>query len=287
MAVYKRGYQRYEGVRTGRFARLMVLPGYTWRNMLKKRLMVSLLIMSMFYPIFCIVFLYLSNNLDVLVNIGAGLDNKFLQIDSRFFLTFMWVQAGFSIVISVFAGPSLVAPDLSNNALQLYFSRPFSRAEYVFSRMMVLLGLLFLVTWIPGLVLFFMQSCMAGWDWFAQNWNLGLGVFIGLLLWIMLVSLVAMAGSAYVRKRIMAEAFILAVFFIPIVGANIFNNLFNVTWASLLNPWQVINQIWHWLLGATTESGPTVFNCWLAFFAMITLLLAVLRRKLRPVEVVS
>lgn len=286
MAVYKRGYQRYHGPITGRLARIMVLPGYAWRNLFKKRLMVSLLIMSMFWPLFCVAFIYIANNLDMLVSIGPGLD-KFLQIDNRFFLIFMRVQAVFSIVISVFAGPGLVAPDLSNNALQLYFSRPFSRAEYVFSRMMVLLGLLSFVTWVPGILLFFIQSTLAGWSWFTQNWNLGVGVFTGLLLWILLVSQVAMAVSAYVRKRVMAEAFILGIIFILPAGTTIFNNLFDVTWASLFNPLQVISQIWHWLLGATPDPGPTVFKCWLAFFVMTALLLTVLRRKLRPVEVVS
>jgi ABC-2 type transport system permease protein len=286
MTVYKRGYQRYDGPMTGRWARLLVLPRYAWRNLLKKRLMVTLLIMAMFWPLGCIGFIYLSNNAELLLNFGPGF-KKFLQIDSSFFLIFMRVQAVFSILISVFAAPGLIAPDLSNSALQLYFSRPFSRAEYVFSRLMVLLGMLSLVTWIPGVLLFFMQSTLADWNWFMQNWNLGLGVFVGLLLWILLVSLIAMAGSAYVRKRLMAEAFILGIVFILPVGTKIFNTLFSVTWASLFNPLQVMNQIWHWLLGATPESGPTVLKCWMAVLVMTALLLTVLRRRLRPVEVVS
>lgn len=286
MAVYKRGYQRYNGSMTGRWTRLLVLPGYEWRNLLKKRLMVSLLIMAMFWPLFCIASIYISNYAELLLSFGPEF-KKFLQIDSRFFLLFMWIQGVFSILISVFAGPSLIAPDLSNNALQLYFSRPFSRAEYVLSRLIVLLGLLSLVTWVPGLMLFSLQSGMAGWTWFVNNWNLGLGVFIGLLLWILLVSLVAMAGSAYVRRRVMAEALILGVIFVLPVGTRIFNTVFNMMWASLLNPVQIMDQICRWLLGATPESGPTVFQCWLAVLVMIALLLTVLRRKLRPVEVVS
>ena len=286
MAVYKRGYKRYEGPLSGRLARLMVLPKYAWRNLLKKRLMISFLIMSMFYPLACIAFIYLSNNIEMLLDVSPGF-KEFIQVDSRFFLIFMKVQAVFSVILSVFAGPSLVAPDLSNNALQLYFSRPFSRTEYVFSRMIVLLGMLSLVTWVPGLLMFFMQSGLSGWSWFAENWNLGAGIFIGLLLWIVLVSLVAMAGSAYVRKKVMAEAFILAVVFILPAVTKIFNKLFDVTWASLFNPLQVMNQIWRWLLDAAIETGPTAFESWIAFIAITAFLLIVLNRKLKPVEVVS
>lgn len=286
MAVYKRGYQRYDGAMTGRLARLLVLPGYSWRNLLKKRLMVSILILSMFWPLGCIVFVYLSNHAELLINFGPKFKD-FLQIDSRFFLIFMRVQAVFSIFIAIFAGPGLIAPDLSNNALQLYFSRPLSRAEYVFSRMAVLLGMLSLVSWIPGIILFSIQSAMAGGNWFIQNWNLGLGIFTGQLIWIGLVSLVAMAGSAYVRRKVMAEAFILGIIFILPAVTKIFNTLFNVEWASLFNPVLVVNQIWRWLLGAAPEPGPGALQSFLAVIVMIVILLTVLRRKLRPVEVVS
>lgn len=286
MAVYKRGYQRYEGPLTGRWSRLFILPRYGWSTLMQRRLMVAILILAMFWPLGCTGFIYFSNHTELLLNLKSGI-TKFLKIDSDFFLIFMRVQAVFSVLISVFAAPGLIAPDLSNSALQLYFSRPFSRAEYVLSRLMVLLGLLSLVTWIPGMILFSMQSGMAGWHWFGNNWNIGLGIFIGFLVWILLVSLVAMAGSAYVKKRVIAEASILGILFILPAATKLFNTVFDVTWASLFNPVQVMSQIWEWLLGTTPESGPAVAGCWLAVVVMIVLLLAVLRRKLRPVEVVS
>jgi ABC-2 type transport system permease protein len=242
--------------------------------------------MAMFWPVVCICFIYISNHADLLLSFGPEL-KKFAKIDSNFFLIFMRVQGVFSIIIAVFAGPSLIAPDLSNNALPLYFSRPFSRAEYILSRLIVLLGLLSLVTWIPGILLFSLQSGMAGWNWFSENWSLGPGVFIGFLMWILLVSLVALACSAYVKKRVVAESLILGIMWILPVGTKIFNTVFNVVWASLFNPILVMNQISRWLLGAAPESGPAVLQCWMAAAVMGALLLTVLRRKLRPVEVVS
>ncbi len=286
MAVYKRGYRRYDGSLTGRLSRLLVLPRYAWRIMLKRRLMVSILIMSMFWPVLCIGFIYISNHADLLLSFGPEL-KEFVKIDSNFFLIFMRIQAVFSIILAVFAGPSLIAPDLANNALPLYFSRPFSRWEYIIARLIVLLGLLSLITLIPGILLFSLQSGMGGWSWFSENWNLGPGIFIGFLIWILMVSLVALACSAYVRKRVVAESLMLGIMWILPVGTQIFNKVFNVEWASLFNPILVMNQISTWLLGSELKSGPSAIECWLAAVVMGVLLVTVLRRKLRPVEVVS
>ena len=286
MAVYRRGYNRYQGPITGRLSRLLVLPKYSWRRLLQQRLVESFLVGAMFYPLLCIGFVYLCNHVELLSGFGSE-TKDLLQIDGKFFLIFMNVQGVFAIILTIVSGPKLIAPDLSNGALQLYFSRPLSRAEYVLARLLVLLGLLSLITWIPGLLIFSLQWGMAGWKWFAQNWNLGLGIFIGSLLWILLVSLIALTCWAYVRRRIMAELSILWTFFVLNVVAEIVNNVLDVTWASFFNPRKVIEQIWNGLLGITPESGPTLLGCWLAVLVMTAVLLMILRRKLRPVEVVS
>jgi ABC-2 type transport system permease protein len=286
MAVYRRGYNRYQGPITGRLARLLVLPKYSWRRVLQQRWVVILLVMAMFYPLGCIGFVYLSNHVELLSDFGSEIKD-FLQIDGNFFLIFMRVQLVFTMILTIVSGRNLIAPDLSNGALQLYFSRPLSRTEYVLARLLVLLGLLSLITWIPGLLIFSLQSGMAGWSWFAQNWNLGLGVLIGSLLWILFISLIALTCWAYIRRKIMAELAILWTFFVLNAVSEIVNNLLDVTWASFFNPRKVIDQIWNGLLGITPESGPTVLGCWLAVLVMTALLLMVLTRKLRPVEVVS
>jgi ABC-2 type transport system permease protein len=286
MAVYKRGYHRYYGPLTGQWARLFVLPRFCWQRLMQQRLIVLLLVAAMFWPVGCAGFIYLSNHSELLQGLGSNLTG-YLKIDSGFFLVFMNTQSVFAVVLSAFAGPSLIAPDLSNGALPLYFSRPLSRTEYVLARLLVLLGLLSFVTWIPGILLFFMQSGMGGWNWFVTNWNLGLGVFLGSMLWIILVSLVAMASSAYVRWRIVAGALVLGVFFILAGAAELVNQVLRVQWALAFNPGRAMNRIWRSLLDAGSGGGPGIFECWLAISVMTILLLVILERKLRPVEVVS
>src|SRR6266481_4825939 len=182
MAVYKRGYQRYQGPLSAHWSRLFVLPRFAWQRLMQQRLVVILFVIAMFLPLGCAGFIYLANHAELLQGFGGKLANN-LKVDAQFFVVFMNAQAFFAIVLSAFAGPSLIAPDLANGALPLYFSRPLSRPEYILARMLVLVGVLSPVTWIPGLLLFSMQSGMAGWTWFMENWRLGSGIFFGFLLW--------------------------------------------------------------------------------------------------------
>lgn len=286
MAVYKRGYQRYGGPLTGRWARLFVLPRFSWQRLMEQRLVVILLVVSLFWPLACAVFIYLSNHAELLLGLEPEVLDL-LRINGDFFFVFMNTQAVFAIILSAFAGPSLIAPDLANGALPLYFSRPLSRVEYVVARLLVLLGLLSAVTWIPGVLLFLMQSGLAGWTWFAASWRLGAAVFCGFLMWITLVSLVAMASSAYVRWRAVAGGLVLGVFFVLAGAAEIGRAVLRLDWVWILNPARNMNQIWRWLLGTEALSGPGAGACLIAVGVLVALLLLVLERKLRPVEVVA
>ena len=72
-----------------------------------------------------------------------------------------------ALFLAAFIGPGQVSPDLANNALSLYLARPFSRVEYVLGKMSVLLMLMSLMTWVPGLLLFALEGYLEGWQWMA------------------------------------------------------------------------------------------------------------------------
>jgi ABC-2 type transport system permease protein len=286
MAVYKRGYQRYRGPLTGHFARVMAMPRFARERLAQQRLVTVLLIVAMVWPLLCALFIYISNHAEL----WRGLDRDFLgflEIKGKFFLVFMNLQAVFAVLLAALAGPGLVAPDLSNNALQLYFSRPLSRLDYVAAKMGTLVALLSLVTWVPGLALFLMQSGMAGWTWFAANWNLGAAIFFGFALWILLVSLVAMASSAYVKWRVVAGALVLGFFFVSAGAAVMVNAILRVAWGDLLSPARAMYILWCGMLGVEPPQGLGAFECLLALLGLAAVLAAVLARKLRPVEVIS
>jgi ABC-2 type transport system permease protein len=286
MAVYRRGYSRYQGEITGRWTRFLVLPRYSWSRLFQQRLVVLLAVIAMIWPLLCGCFVYITNHAELLKGLGKEFQN-FIQVNGTFFLVFMNVQSTFAVFLAALTGPGLIAPDLANNALPLYFSRPLTRLDYAIARLLVLFGMLSLVTWIPGLLLFGMQVSMAGASWFRANWALGWGIVAGFTIWVLLVSLVALAGSAYVRWRVVAGGLVLGFFFLLSgVGAMI-NGVFRVTWGHALNPAWAVNRIWYAMFRIEPPEGPDAIACALVLSAMAVLLSYVLMRKLRPVEVIS
>src|SRR5215203_3227663 len=278
MAVYKRGYRRYDGPRTGRLTRFLVLPRYSWRKLYEQRLVLLLTMVAFVWPLLCAGFIYLTNHVELL----QGLDREFrdfIQGNGRFFSIFMYVQAGCAVFLAALAGPGLVAPDLANNALPLYFSRPLTRWSYALARLTVINGMLTVVTWVPGLLLFALQVGLAGGWWFVANWTLGAGMVIGFLLWLLVLSLVAMASSAYVKWRVVAGAVSLAVFFILTGVAEMIDTVFRVTWGHVLDPAWAVNRVWCTLLGVTPPEGPGTGPSMLTLAAFVLLLVLVIERK--------
>jgi ABC-2 type transport system permease protein len=286
MAVYKRGYRRYTGPLTSASARFLVLPRYAWRRLYQQRLVLLLTILAFVWPLLCAGFIYLSNHVELL----QGLDDEFLafiQVNGQFFAVFMYVQASFAVFLAALAGPGLVAPDLANNALPLYFSRPLTRWSYALARLLVLVGMLSVVTWIPGLLLFGLQVGLAGSAWFRANWSLGAGMFAGFLVWLLVLSLVAMASSAYVKWRVVAAALSLAFFFILGGIGEMIDQVLRVEWGHIIDPAWAVNQVWSGLLGVPPLAGPGPWTSALALAVMVLLLALVIERKLRPVEIVK
>jgi len=290
MAVFRRGYERYDGPLTGPVTRFMAIPRFAWSKILSQRFVVILLVLSLFWPLLCAGFVYVSNHADLLPNLGgmAGPIAKLLEINGKFFAVFMNVQSTFAILLAAIAGPGLIAPDLANNALPLYFARPLSRWTYIGARMMVLFGILSLVTLVPGLFVFGMQASLASTAWLEANWKLGQALVSGFVLYIVMVSLVALTCSAYVKWRVVAGALVLAFFFVLAGAAQMINQILRVEWGSLLNPGYAIYTVWCALLGVeAVEDAPGAWECFAVLMVMLGGLLAVLLRKLRPVEVVS
>jgi ABC-2 type transport system permease protein len=263
----------------------MVLPRYSWRRLYEQRLVILLTMAAFIWPLLCAGFIYLTNHIELL----QGLDREFLefiQVNGRFFSIFMYVQGGIAVFLAALIGPGLVAPDLANNALPLYLSRPLTRWSYALARLTVIIGMLSVVTWIPGLLLFALQVGLAGGWWFLANWTLGVGMVVGFLLWLLILSLVAMASSAYVKWRIVAGAVSLAVFFILSGVSAMIDEVFRVTWGHVLDPAWSVNRVWCTLLGVDPPEGPGAVASILALATFVLLLGLVIERKLRPVEVV-
>ena len=276
MAVYKRSYKSYTGAHTATWPRFLILARYSYARLFQSKFLVLFMAVCLFYPLGCAAFIYLSHNLSFLETLNVD-GAQLPHIDGRFFYVFCTVQGAFAYLLTAFVGPSLVSPDLANGAMPLYFSRPFSRTEYVAGKMILLLFLLSLITWIPGSVLYGIQASLAGWDWAKDNFWMERSVVLGCFVWITVLSLIALALSAWVKWKVIAGAGF---------GAAI-NSVMRTHYGGLIDLTQVVHTIWSDLLRYDSGARLTVGEAWTVLIVICVACLWLLAKRVRPFEVVK
>jgi ABC-2 type transport system permease protein len=288
MAVYKRSYRGYAGPVTSEWSRFAIIPSYAYRGLFRSKIMTTFFVICFIPPLVFLFLIYLANNFGSFTKVfGVTGAASPLAVNGEFFATYLGIQAGLSFILTAFVGPGLISSDLANRALPLYLSRPFSRAEYVIGKMSVLLMLLSLITWVPGLILFGIQGVMAGWGWLGQNLWLGWAVFAGSWIWILVLSLMALALSAWVKWRIAAGALLLAVFFVAAGFGEAINAVLEVHWGRLINLTYLFATVWNRLFRSRETFEISEVSAWLMLGLICAACLALLNRKLRAFEVVK
>ncbi len=285
MAVYKQTYRDYEGPRTAGWSRFLILMRYSYARVFQSRFLVLFLAMCTFYPIACAALIYLSHNSPALAMLKLQ-SNVLPPIDGQFFYVFCVVQGVLALLLTTFVGPNLVWPDLANGGLALYLSRPFSRAEYVAGKMTVLLVLLSAVTWVPGLLLYAIQASCAGWVWAKPNLWLAGSIVLGPLIWIFVLSLIALALSAWVKWRIAAGACVLGLHFVGAGFGEAINEILRTRKGSLINLGEVIHTVWGSLFDASRGTDLSLTQAWIVLGVVCSLCLILLARRVRAFEVV-
>jgi ABC-2 type transport system permease protein len=309
MAVYEHLYGAYEGESHTAWSRFLVIPRYALREVFKSKLLVTIFIVCFIYPLIATILVYLHHNANALALLQINV-RELLPIDRTFFRTFLEVQGGFAFILTVLVAPPLISRDLSNNALPLYLCRPLSRTEYVLGKMTVIAVLLSLVTWIPGLIIFFFQASLAGFGWLWANLWMVWAIFFGFMVWIILLSLLALAVSSLVKWRVVASGALLALFFVPSAFGEIINQLFLTRAGNLISMWASMNSIWRGLFGLfVRKTGsirgrvdnpiydgqyvdiallePPLWVSWLIIVLVCAVCVWLLSRKVRAYEVIK
>ena len=286
MAVYKQTYKDYGGPRTPAWSRFLILMRFSYARIFQSRFLVLFLAMCGFYPIACATLIYLSHNSPALAMLKLQ-SNALPPIDGQFFYVFCVVQGVLALLLTTFVGPSLISPDLANGGLALYLSRPFSRAEYVAGKMTVLLVLLSLITWVPGLLLYAIQASCTGWAWVRPNLWLARSIVLGPLIWIVVLSLIALALSAWVKWRIAAGACVLGLHFVGAGFAEAINEILRTRKGSLINLGEVMHTIWGALFDCSRNTDLTLTQAWIVLGVTCALCLRLLGKRIRGFEVIK
>ena len=285
MAVYRRTYTSYSGALTPAWSRCLVLFRYSRRNLFRSKFQTGFFVLCFFYPLLCLIGIYLAHNLSFLERYSGS--NQLLTIDNKFFFVFITVQGVLAFMLTAFTGPGLISPDLANGALPLYFCRPFSRAEYVLGKASVLAILLSEITWVPGLILFAVQASLAGSSWTWNHLWIVSSLMLSSFLWIAILSLLAMALSAWVKWRIVAGALLLAVLFFGGGFGQAINAVMRTQSGHFIDIVYLIGTVWTSLFRIDNDRGISSPAAWIALLIYCGICLALLVRKVRAYEVVK
>lgn len=297
MPVYDHRYRGWSGERRGGRFRIWTVARFALGDLWKSRLALLLFIVALLPPLFFGGMIYLASNVEMLTAVGfnvvgPGVDSDWMAIDKEPFFWFLVWQSSFAFFLAAFIGPTLVAPDLAHNALPLYLSRPLSRSDYILGKLLVLLLPLSAVTWVPGLVLLGLQTSLAGPGWLGDHWRLVPAVVFGSWIWILLLAVLAIAISAWVKWRPVATGMLFGLFIVGEAFGKAIEEIAGFRWGKLLAMDEVVQTIWASLFGGIDflgheypESPLPVASCWLMLAGILAAAIWMLHRKVRACEV--
>ena len=287
MSVYDRTYKGYDGPKTDRLFRFLVISRYALQDVFRSRLFVGFFVACFLPMLVNTVLIYLHYNVEALsiLNLSAI---ELVKINTTFFYFGVVVPQSFlSLFLILLVGPALISPDLRNQALPLYLSRPVNKTDYVLGKLAVVVGLAAAVTIVPGGFLFLLQSALAGTEWLSENMRIGPALILGFGTWILVLSIFALAVSAWVKWKPFARILFLGSILVTAAVGNVFKLVYDTWWGSVMVLADLMIRVWDFLLGRESVMDipwPLAWFC-LAAFAGVSLL--ALYRRIRAFEVIS
>jgi ABC-type transport system involved in multi-copper enzyme maturation permease subunit len=295
MAVFEREYRPYEGELTPPGRRWLAIARAAWADVAESRLYVLALAACFIPPVVVGLLIYLRHNVTAIRQLELSLADL-IAVDAELFLQYMAVQTMLTFLVALLIGPALIAADLADGALPLYLSRPISRSGYLFGKAALLVVLLSLVTWVPALVLIGLQASLEGLQWLVDHIRLVPAVVAAAWLWIAVLTLLVLAVSSLVQRRLPARVLLLALFYVPAAMGTAVNETLDTHWGSLLSLGSLMQTVWRGLfdvrpqssadlevLGGRATAALPAWSAWLVIGLICGLCLVVLRRRVRAV----
>jgi hypothetical protein len=286
VAIFDRGYRNFEGARTPVWSRPLVLARYALEDAFASRLFMVFFFSCFLWPLACAVLIYLRYNSEALALLNISLGDLF-QINAQTFRDFfMEPQSNMAFFLVIVLAPSLVSPDLRNNAMPLYLARPLDRRDYVVGKLAVLVLALSAITWIPGWLLFVFQASLEGGGWWRENLRALFGMFVGFWVWMLVLSLLGLALSALVKWKPLARILLFGVVGVAAGMGESYNQIYDSWKGSLLDLGAVRNTIYDGLFGLSNTVGVPVWAAWFTLALLAAASTWLLVRRVRAYEVV-
>ncbi len=278
MPIHDQGYRRYRGGKAGGRAWLVIMKTGI-RTMLGDKKFIVLLAAAWIQFLVRAVQFYIAANFSQAAVIAPKADT---------FRDFFDKQDIFVYILTVTLGSRLIAQDRRVNALQIYLSKPLTRAEYILGKFGILASFLLFVTWVPAVLLLGVQVVFAGnFEFLKANAYLFPAITLYAAIEVAMTSTAMLAlSSLSTNSRFVGIMYTGLIFF----SLALYNVLRFITGSTRLS--------WVAFGNNLTQLGDVIFRVplhfqtpWPVSLLMVVVLIAVsalvLERRVRGVEIVA
>ena len=232
-----------------------MIARYAIASTMRSRLFVAFLVACLVPSFVLLVAVYVRYNVAAIEEAGSAIGSV-LDLDAWLFDTALDIAQVVTFLVVLVVGPNLVAPDLANNAMPLYLSRPVPRRSYVVGKLLVLLGLCVAVGLCPGLLLIVVNAGYASEVAWLGTARLAAAFTIGLLAWTLCLSMLALAISAWVKWRPAATLGLLGAYIVSTTLGDVLEPVFGGWSGSVLDLVDAVQAITATVSGIGDPSMP-------------------------------
>ncbi len=280
MPIHDQSYRHYTGERRPVRSAWLVIARAGLVTFLRRRAFLVLLIVAW------VPFIVRASQLFVATNFSQAA--TFLAATPQTFRDFLSQQSIFVFLITVYVGSGLIANDRRANALQLYLSKPVTRAEYILGKMSILATFLLGITWLPAILLLLLQIAFSGSFTFIKANS---SLIASVTLYCVLMVLVITFGMTALSSLSRSSRFVGILFAgLLIFSDAMFNALRFITGSTAIS-WVSIqaslDQVGDLIFRQAPRHQTPVAVSLLVLLAVIVISASVLERRVRGVEVVA
>jgi ABC-type transport system involved in multi-copper enzyme maturation permease subunit len=289
MTIRERGYSHWDGtLKDGRFP-WWPITRCGIRLTFKRKFFKFFFFFTLAPALVFLVGIYISERLEDFRFMVRG-QVEFLQINPLYFkayftndfLLFMMVM------MLVFVGAGLVSDDLKFNSLQLYFSRPLKKKDYLIGKAAVIFFYLFMITLVPGVVFVITKLIFSGSLRFLGDYPwLPFSVIGYSLLVTVVFTLYALFLSSLSKNRRYVGILIFGIYLFSDILFGIFFGIFRDQHFSLLSLKANLQQVGAFLFRQRLPFASEVIFSFLVLFGLIVLAGIVLKKRIKGVEIIK
>jgi ABC-2 type transport system permease protein len=213
-------------------------------------------------------------------------DNLKLNGSGETFRNLFWYEGLILNVSLALVGAQLVGNDFRHRSLPFYLAKPLSGRHYAAGKCLAVAAAVNAMTTLPALCLFIEYGLLEGWSYFWDARRLvggilGYGLLISVTLSLLLVAVTSWVQKTVPLVMVWSALFVMA----PAVGRSLAAWTDRPRWM-LVDVWNNAYVVGNRMLGVRLRDNPQPAEALVVLAAVCVVCVAVLRRRIRAVEVV-